>query len=96
MTREYQDELMTLVMKNTDYTEAEALKAIINVKAAMKSQRELLLKEYLNCRVLFEHDGLHIQGIITDVKVTELGSAFQVTPIAGSKSKWISNFISKI
>ena len=90
------DILVQILVSELSYSEESAIKVVTDVKHAMKRQREEMVSEYLNCRILFEHDGLHIEGIITDVKVTEAGASFQVTPIAGSKSKWISKFIKTI
>ena len=86
------NELIEILMEN-GYDKERAFLAVTNVLQARITARERYLRNYLGKRIKAEFDGLLFEVIVKDVKINNEGKAeFQVTPLNGSKNKWISKF----
>lgn len=81
---------MTELSKKYGEKAQEVLNDVINF---FRNQREEAVKKYIGKRAIIEIQGLHIDVVVKDVKVTFKGTEFQVTPLNGSKSTWVSKII---
>ncbi len=86
--------IVDVLVSKFGYDGDSALKVALEVTSAMKTVREEHYKTYLNRRVVVKVEGLSVECIVGDVKLTDEGVAYQVKPIAGSGNIWVKRFAS--
>ncbi len=80
------------ILEGQGYDKESAKKCVEDVLEARRICRENYLKNYLGKRVRADFGGLIFEIIIKDVKIDHEGKTqFQVSPLNGSKSVWISS-----
>jgi hypothetical protein len=93
MQKELIPEVIGYLQDHEGITEEEAVDTTMKVIGAMKFLRKAKLSEYINKRVEVNAGDLIVEAFVIDVKCTDEGTAFQVRPVAGSKTMWVKQFI---
>lgn len=80
------------LLSKKGYSYDKAIKIVAEVLDAMREEREENIKMYLNKRGKAEFDGLLFDVVVRDIKIDNEGKVqWQVTPLNGSKHKWVKN-----